>query len=82
MNKNTKYSKAPQEIEKALLHATRIADFLPPPDQLIAKEEQQKITISLSKRSIEFFKKSAGKNSSYQQLIRKVLDNYTEHYAK
>ncbi len=83
MNKNSKYTEAPEEIENALLSATEIEDFLPPPEQLIAKEETRKITISLSKRSVDFFKSAAHENHiPYQQLIRKVLDNYTEHYAK
>lgn len=82
MKKNS-YSEAPKEINDALLSAIEIEDFLPPPDQLIAKEETLKITIALSKRSVDFFKSAADENHiPYQQLIRKVLDNYTEHYAK
>ncbi len=82
MNKNVKYTDAPDDIEDALMNATVMEDFLPPPEQLIAKEETRKITISLSKRSVDFFKGAAEKNHiPYQQLIRKVLDNYTEHYA-
>jgi predicted DNA binding CopG/RHH family protein len=83
MKKSGRYTDAPKEINDALLSATEIEDFLPPPDQLIAKEETQKITIALSQRSVEFFKSAADENHiPYQQLIRKVLDNYTEHYAK
>jgi hypothetical protein len=36
-----------------------IKDFLPSPDQLILKEENVKITISLKKSSVEFFRKEA-----------------------
>ena len=34
-----------------------VKDFLPSPDQLVFKEENVKITISLRKSSVEFFKK-------------------------
>ena len=32
-----------------------VRDFLPPPEQLVLKEDKVKITISLSKSSIDFF---------------------------
>jgi len=60
-----------------------IDDFLPPPDQLVLKEESVKVTISLSKESIEFFKKEAKKHhTQYQRMIRKVLDLYAAQYEK
>jgi hypothetical protein len=59
-----------------------VKDFLPPPDQLILKEDGVKITISLSKRSVEFFKKHARKSKiPYQRMIRRVLDEYARHYV-
>jgi hypothetical protein len=58
-------------------------DFLPPPEQLALKEENVKITISLKKSSIEFFKKEAKKNqTSYQKMIKQLIDWYTSHYKK
>ncbi len=60
-----------------------INDFLPPPDRLVLKEENVKVTISLKKSSIEFFKKQAKKNhTSYQKMVRQVIDRYTLHYQK
>ena len=83
MKKKIRYTEAPEEVQSSILQGEVVADFLPPPEQLIAKEETRKITIALSKRSVDFFKDAAEKNNiPYQQLIRKVLDNYTEHYAK
>jgi predicted DNA binding CopG/RHH family protein len=61
----------------------RIKDFLPPPDQLVLKEDKIKVTISLSKASINFFKKEAEKHhTSYQKMIRRVIDFYTSQYQK
>ena len=60
-----------------------IKDFLPPPDQLVLREENVKVTISLKKSSIEFFKEQAKKHhTSYQKMIRQVIDRYTSHYQK
>jgi predicted DNA binding CopG/RHH family protein len=60
-----------------------IKDFLPPPDQLVLKEENVKVTIALKKSSIEFFKKEAKKyQTSYQKMIRQVIDWYASHYKK
>jgi len=38
-------------------------DFLPAPDKLVLKEENVKVTISLKKSSVEFFKGEAKKTS-------------------
>ena len=60
-----------------------IKDFLPPPAQLVAKEPKVKITIALSKSSIDFFKKEAKRNrTSYQKMIRRVVDSYASHYQE
>ena len=60
-----------------------VKDFLPPPDQLVLREDSVKVTISLSKRSVAFFKKEAEKRrTSYQKMIRRVIDLYTSQYQK
>jgi len=33
-----------------------VKDFLPPPEQLVFKEETVKVTLHLSKASVDFFK--------------------------
>ncbi len=60
-----------------------VDDFLPPPEELAFKEENVKVTITLSKASIEFFKIEAKKQHvQYQKMIRKLLDLYTIHHQK
>ena len=55
-----------------------IPDFLPSPEELAFKEDTVKITISLSKGSIDYFKKEARKhNTQYQKMIRRLLDAYS-----
>ncbi|MFA5156313.1 MAG: CopG family transcriptional regulator [Candidatus Omnitrophota bacterium] len=62
---------------------TRVKDFLPPPEELIFPEESAKITISLSRKSIEFFKRAARQHhQKYQCMIRQVLDLYAGLYSK
>jgi predicted DNA binding CopG/RHH family protein len=77
MKSKIKYTEEPMGELKV------IKDFLPPPDQLVLKEENVKITISLKKSSIEFFKKEAKKHrTSYQKMIRRIIDWYASHYQK
>jgi len=74
MKKRIKYTDEPIALEV-------IDDFLPPPDKLALKQENVKVTIILSKASVDFFKKYAKKqHSHYQTMIRRVLDYYVAHY--
>lgn len=58
-----------------------IDDFLPSPKELVLKEETTKITISLTKSSVDFFKSEAEKHhTNYQKMIRALIDQYASHY--
>ena len=58
-----------------------VDDFLPKPKNLVLKEETAKITISLTKSSIDFFKSEAEKyHTNYQTMIRTLIDQYASHY--
>jgi predicted DNA binding CopG/RHH family protein len=71
MKEKIKYSDEP--IGKVRV----IRDFLPSPEQLALKDETVKVTLSLSKTSVDFFKKEAKKyNTQYQKMIRRLLDEY------
>ncbi len=60
-----------------------IDDFLPSPNQLAFKEESVKVTIGLSKSSIDFFKQEARKHHThYQTMIRRLLDLYVARYRE
>jgi predicted DNA binding CopG/RHH family protein len=60
-----------------------VNDFLPPPDQLVLKEDNVKVTIALKKSSVDFFKKEAKKHHiSYQKMIRQLVDWYTVRHRK
>ena len=60
-----------------------IKDFLPPPDGLVLRRDHVKVTMSLSQASVDFFKKEARKrHTSYQAMIRRLIDLYAAQYAK
>lgn len=60
-----------------------VEDFLPSPDDISFEEPKTKITLSLTKSSVEFFKRQAKKNGTkYQRMIRKLLDNYVKQHSE
>jgi predicted DNA binding CopG/RHH family protein len=81
MNKKIMYVNAPKNVSRNIVEGEIIADFLPPPEQLVKKEPKVKITITLNSTSVDFFKKSAEKNNvKYQTMINEVLDLYAKKY--
>jgi hypothetical protein len=76
MKPKIKYSDEPMGALK-IVH-----DFLPPPERLVLKEDQVKVTISLSKKSVDFFKSVARQHhTSYQKMMRRVIDLYSDRYG-
>lgn len=60
-----------------------IKDFLPHPSELVMKDDNVKVTLNPSRRSIDFFKREAKKQSvAYQKMIRALVDGYAERVGK
>jgi len=60
-----------------------IDDFLPSPEELAFKEGNVKVTIALSKTSVDFFKREATKHhTQYQKMIRRLIDFYVARHQK
>lgn len=60
-----------------------IEDFLPPPAALVPREDNVKVTLSLSRRSLDFFKREARKRRvPYQRMIRALVDTYAEQQTR
>ena len=75
MKEKIRYTDEPMEV------GAIIANFLPPPDRLVFKEDAVKVTISLSAKSVFFFKTEAAKRGvQYQRMIRRLLDAYVEAF--
>ena len=58
MKKKIKYADEP--IGKVKV----VSDFLPSPEELVLKDETVKVTIALSKASVDFFKNEARKHNT------------------
>ncbi len=80
--KARKYMKAKiKYLDEPIGKVKVISDFLPSPKELVLKDETVKVTIALSKTSVEFFKDEAKKNNTqYQKMIRRLLDEYTARH--
>ena len=76
MSKRIKYTDEP-------LGRLRVMDdFLPPPSELVYREDTEKVTIALSKRSVAFFRAEARRHGTqYQRMIRALLDRYASAHA-
>ena len=74
MSKTIQYSDEPiGDIEL-------VSDFQPSPEELALKNQNTKITISLSSECIAYFKDAAKKHHMpYQKMIRQLLDEYVAH---
>ena len=76
--------------KKAVKHTTSeigrvrvVEDFLPPPEALVAREDNVKVTLGLSRRSVDYFKRAAKQRRvPYQRMIRALVDAYAERQAE
>lgn len=76
MKNKIKYTEGPMGDVKV------VKDFLPPPSELAFREETVKVTLQLSRASVDYFKKEAEiHHTPYQRMIRRLLDEYAEHHA-
>ena len=75
MNRKITYTDGPVGDVKV------VRDFLPAPADLVLREEQVKVTIGLSKASVDFFKEAARRHhTQYQKMIRRLLDLYVAQH--
>jgi hypothetical protein len=76
MKKPIKHTNGP------LGRAKVVGNSLPPPGELVFREDTEKVTIALSKRSVNFFKRQARLHGTqYQRMIRALLDRYAETHG-
>ncbi len=75
MKKKIKYT------DEVLHIGERIKDTLPPPSQLIKRESNIKITLEVTRESLEFFKKQAKRaHIPYQRMMRALIDTYAKQH--
>lgn len=74
-DKKVKYTDNPEIGELEI-----VKDFLPRPEDLVFRPKGVKVTITLSEDSLAFFKKKAHQlDTSYQRMIRNLVDEYVRH---
>ncbi|OGT06785.1 MAG: hypothetical protein A2103_05900 [Gammaproteobacteria bacterium GWF2_41_13] len=60
----------------------KITRLMPSLDRLAQKEDSIKVTLTLTKASVEYFKQEAKKREvCYQVMIRNLIDEYVKHYS-
>ncbi len=60
-----------------------VNDFFPPPEQLVLREDNVKVTIALKRSSVEFFKKEAKKQTwLVASVIPPLYSLDGHHYIK
>ena len=75
-------SKAKVDSEFPVGKLTRVKDTLPAPDELVVPSDTVKVTLFLSKQSVQFFKSQAARHrTKYQKMIRELVDQYTKQYS-
>jgi hypothetical protein len=79
----SKKTAAARYTDEPLELGEHVADFLPRPEDLILRNRGVKVTITLSKDSVDFFKEQAERlNVPYQPMIRNLVDEYVRHMRK
>ena len=77
MNRKIKYTNEPLGRLKV------VTDFLPSPEELAFRVDSVKVTIALSRKSVNFFKSEASKHhTQYQRMIRQLIDSYVDAEQK
>ncbi|NJO34103.1 MAG: hypothetical protein HC869_14135 [Rhodospirillales bacterium] len=71
--------KTPRYSDGEIRDVRVVKDFLPRPEDLVLKDANVKVTLSLSRRSVDFFKREAKRQRvPYQRMIRALVDKYAE----
>jgi predicted DNA binding CopG/RHH family protein len=77
MNSQTDYTDEPLQIGE------RVKDFLPSPDKLVKREETVKVTLELTRESLDFFKQQAQREKvPYQRMLRGLIDAYAKQHLE
>lgn len=76
------YMKNKMKYKNEPIEARVINDFLPSPENLVLREKKTRVTLTLTDKSLDFFKSAAKKHrASYQRMIRRLIDYYVANQA-
>jgi uncharacterized protein (DUF4415 family) len=78
----TKYTDAPDDARESFDNPIFVENLLPSPEEFIRRAKKEKITISIDKHSLDFYKAYAKKhNAKYQTMINDVLGSYADKHT-
>ena len=78
----TRKNKKARSGDEPIGSLREIADFLPPPSDLLPKDDVIKITLTIDNDTVDFFKEVAKESGTkYQRMMREVLKGYAKRYA-
>jgi uncharacterized protein (DUF4415 family) len=72
IHEDDEYQEAPRDVAEALASAVRVADFMPPPEEL-RREPKVHVSLRLDKDVLNWFRRPGG---GYQTRINAVLRAY------
>ncbi len=77
MKNKVVYTDGPESLKRAVV----TKDIFPSPEDLLLEDVTVRISINLTKSTVDGFKRFAKKhNTKYQRVIRKLLDEFaTQH---
>ena len=79
---NIRYTDAPDDVRESFDDPIFVDNLLPPPEEFIRRAKKEKITISIDKHSLDFYKAYAKKhNAKYQTMINDVLGSYADKHT-
>jgi predicted DNA binding CopG/RHH family protein len=71
-----------RSADKIVEKSNSFKNLMPSLDKLAQKEDSIKVTLSLTKASVEYFKNEASKREvCYQVMIRNLIDEYVKHFS-
>lgn len=72
----------PAQFIGELVRTNLIPDFLPSSEELAFREEGVKVTLTVSRKSTDFFKSEATKHQTqYQRMIRRLIGAHVDAQA-
>lgn len=79
MKKRRRYTEGPESLKTAKV----IEDIFPSPEDLLLEDETIRISINLTKSTVESFKRFANEHDTkYQRVIRRLLDEFAaQHFS-
>ena len=71
-----------KHADEVLARESMVANFLPTPGDLVFGDDIEKVTIAVSKRTVDFFKREARLHGTqYRRMVGALLDRYAEAHV-